>query len=153
MSQTTFLLFFFIFAAGLCTFNAQVKQCDYLMVVNTGPTRGPTYKLSAVIEAIGGDNINTTDIVKKWGDMGRKYTYFLPNSSDRFKYRGGCMPANFCYVGIRGKKGELKPHWYLNNITVATTGEGGIKRFAFFRFNSDNEIAFTYPGISDGECP
>ncbi|KAF5200900.1 hypothetical protein FRX31_009511 [Thalictrum thalictroides] len=150
--HVSILLFFIIFVAGLSTFNAQVKQCEYVMVVNTGPTRGPTYKLSAIIEAIGGSNINTTDIVKKWGAMGKGYTYFLPYSQDRFVYNAPCLPANFCNIGITGKKGELKPHWYINNITVATTGEG-INRLKTFRFLSGNEIEYTYPRIDDGECP
>lgn len=119
--------------------------------MNTGPTRGPTYKLSAIIEAVGGDNINTTNLVKNWGAMGKGYTYFFPNSSDRFKYRGRCMQYSFCNIGIQGKKGELKPHWYINNITVATTSEGDNRLKVFIR--AGDEFAHIYPRIDDGECP
>lgn len=108
------------------------------MTVNTGPTGGPTHKLSAIIEAIGGANVNTTNIVKNWGDMGKRYTYFLPNSSDRFKFKERCMPANFCNIAIGGKKGELNPPWYIKNITIATTGEG-IDRFKTFRIFANHE--------------
>ncbi|OVA12500.1 hypothetical protein BVC80_9011g2 [Macleaya cordata] len=135
------------------TFKAQVtKQCEYEMIVNTGPTRGPTYKLGVILEAIGGKNINTSNVVKNWGDMGRKYTYFLPNSSDRFRTSLPCMEANFCWIGIKGKKGELNPHWYINNVTVSTKGDG-INRFKTFRFITNNEVDFIYPYVSDGECP
>ncbi|KAL5730582.1 hypothetical protein ACHQM5_003385 [Ranunculus cassubicifolius] len=128
------------------------KQCEYLMTVNTGPTRGPNnVKLVTFVEAIGGDNINTSNLIKSWGDMGKGYTYFLPNTSDRFRFRGRCMPANFCNIGIKGKKTEFKPHWYIENITVATTGEGGINRFRTFTFRVQNEFA-SLP-IDDGECP
>ncbi|KAL5730583.1 hypothetical protein ACHQM5_003386 [Ranunculus cassubicifolius] len=127
------------------------KQCEYLMTVNTGPTRGPNFKLAASVEAYGGDNIKTTNLIKRWGIMGKGYTYFLPNTSDRFRHRGRCMPANFCNIGIYGgEKGELKPHWHINNITVATTGEGGINRFRTFTFLN---YEITRLPIDDGECP
>lgn len=104
-----------------------------------------------MLEAVGGDNINTTNLVKRWGAMGKGHTYFLPNSSDRFKYSGPCMPNRFCYIGIRGKKGKISPPWYINKITVLATGEGIRRERTFFRFGE--EVPYTYPGISDGECP
>ncbi|KAF6170464.1 hypothetical protein GIB67_036238 [Kingdonia uniflora] len=128
------------------------KECDYEMVVSTGATRGPSHKLFMLFEMIGGGNINTTDVVKNWGAMGRKYTYFLPNSVDRFKTRRECVARNFCAIGLKGKKGELKPHWYINNITVTTTGDR-INRFREFSFRENNEVPFINPIITDGECP
>ncbi|KAI3996380.1 hypothetical protein MKX01_026848 [Papaver californicum] len=152
---TSFVLHFLVFLAMASTsIKAQAtKQCDYEMIVNTGITRGPSdYKLGVIIEPIGGEgNINTTNLIKNWGAMGRGYTYFLPNSSDRFRTKLPCMLDNFCWIGIKGKKGELKPHWYINNITVSTKGAGGINRLKTFRFLE--EIETVYPDASHGECP
>ncbi|KAK9096742.1 hypothetical protein Sjap_022239 [Stephania japonica] len=150
------LALFLIIAAFFSTLQArEIKDdyCDYEMVVSTGPSRGPSTKLKVILEAIGGHDINTTNVVKNWGAMGPKHTYFLPNSNDIFRTRTRCLEQNFCAVVIQGKKGELKPHWYINNITVATKGPGGIDRFKTFRFISDNEFTSLWPSISDGECP
>ncbi|KAK9105483.1 hypothetical protein Scep_022327 [Stephania cephalantha] len=150
------LALFLIIAAFFSTLQArEIKNdyCDYEMVVSTGPSRGPSTKLKVILEAIGGDDINTTNVVKNWGAMGPKHTYFLPNSNDIFRTRTRCLEQNFCVVLIQGKKGELKPHWYINNITVATKGPGGIDRFKTFRFLFENEFSSLYPPISDGECP
>ncbi|KAI3916675.1 hypothetical protein MKW92_006863 [Papaver armeniacum] len=152
---TSFALHFLIFLATASTsIKAQATlQCDYEMIVNTGITRGPSnYKLGVIIEAIGGEGtINTTNLIKNWGAMGRGYTYFLPNSSDRFRTKLPCMPNNFCWIAIKGKKGELNPHWYINNITVSTKGPGVINRMKTFRFLE--EIETVYPDASHGECP
>ncbi|MCL7030790.1 hypothetical protein MKW94_011148 [Papaver nudicaule] len=152
---TSFVLFFLVFIAISTTLiKAQAtKQCEYEMIVNTGVTKGPSYKLGVVLEAIGGANINTSNVVKNWGAMGRGHTYFLPNSSDRFRAKLPCMVANFCWIGIKGKKGELNPHWYINNVTVSTKGDGGINRLKTFSFGSGNEVDIIYPYASDGECP
>ncbi|MCL7047870.1 hypothetical protein MKW94_020075 [Papaver nudicaule] len=141
---TSFVLFFLVFIAISTTLiEAQAtKQCEYEMIVNTGVTRGPSYKLDVELEAIGGANINTSNVVKNWGAMGRGYTYFLPNSSDKFRTKLPCMVANFCWIGIKGKKGELN-----------TKGDGGISRMKTFRFGSGNEVDIIYPYVSDGECP
>lgn len=134
----------------------QVNECDYVMVIHTGPTRGPTYKLGALIEARGdvsrGQLINTTDLVKNWGDMGAGYRYFLPNTKDRFRTKAPCTNLTICAFFIYGKKGELKPHWYIHNITV-TTKVAGIDRDRVFSLNGDNEVASLYPYLMDGECP
>ncbi|OVA12501.1 hypothetical protein BVC80_9011g3 [Macleaya cordata] len=151
MITTNLFSFFLVFMAISSAFKAQEnKQCEYEMIVSTGPTRGPTYKLGLVLEAVGGKNINTTNMVKHWGDMGLKHTYFLPNSTDRFRTRLPCMVANFCWIGIKGKKGELNPHWFINSVTVSTKGDG-INRFKTFLTNTD--VDFIYPYVSDGECP
>ncbi|KAF9590919.1 hypothetical protein IFM89_000464 [Coptis chinensis] len=153
MAELTLLLFLFIFAASASIFSAQVQQCDYAMVIHTGPTRGPTYKLRVLIEAKGGGNINTTNLVKNWGDMGRKYTYFLPNTKDRFKYQGPCMKGNFCNIILGGgSKKELNPHWYVHNISITTKGEG-IDRVRTFIIFSGNEIDYLNPPLNDGDCP
>ncbi|KAF5186033.1 hypothetical protein FRX31_024382 [Thalictrum thalictroides] len=152
MAQATVLLFFVILAAIASTFHAQVNQCEYVIMIHTGSTKGPTVKLKPLIEAVGGGNINTTNLVKNWGDMGKGHTYFLPNSSDRFKYNGPCFNGRFCYFQLRGKKGELNPHWYVHNITVTTKGEG-IDRVRVF-FSGGVEIDYLYsPPLNDGECP
>ncbi|KAF6170460.1 hypothetical protein GIB67_036234 [Kingdonia uniflora] len=151
MTRVTLLLFFLIFAATASTPKAQVKECEYEMVVSTGPTRGPSHKLRVILEAVGGENINTTNLIKDWGAMGRKYTYFLPNTEDRFKTREACLPYSFCNVYIIGKKGELNPHWYINSITVTTKGDG-INRLKTFSMLDGHEIAYTNPPISKGEC-
>ncbi|MCL7042453.1 hypothetical protein MKW94_010594 [Papaver nudicaule] len=148
---TSFLIFFLVFIATSITL---IKaQCKYEMIVNTGITKGPSnIKLGVIIEPIGGEgNINTTNLIKNWGAMGRGYTYFLPNSSDRFRTKLPCMVDNFCWIGIKGKKGELNPHWHINNITVSTKGSGGIDSLKTFPFLE--EIETVYPYASQGECP
>ncbi|KAL5725990.1 hypothetical protein ACHQM5_009065 [Ranunculus cassubicifolius] len=155
MSQAIILLFL-TFAANFYTFNAQVKQCEYVTTIHTGPTRGPTYKLGALIEMRGdrsrGQVINTTNLVKRWGDMGKGYTYFLPNTRDRFRTTAPCTNRTVCFFILRGKKGELRPHWYIHNITV-TTKVGEIVRDRVFSFDEYNEVATLYPSLADGECP
>ncbi|RZC58363.1 hypothetical protein C5167_005662 [Papaver somniferum] len=152
---TCFVLHFLVFLAMASTsIKAQAtQQCDYEMIVNTGITRGPSNsKLRVIVEAIGGEGtINTTNLIRKWGAMGQGYTYFLPYSSDRFRTRLPCMKDNFCWIGIRGKKGELNPHWYIENITVSTKGPGVINRMKTFQFLE--EIDTVYPDASHGECP
>ncbi|KAK9105492.1 hypothetical protein Scep_022336 [Stephania cephalantha] len=151
---TAYLAFLIIFAAMLSTFQAQVtKYCEHEIVVGTGPSRGPTTKLKMLIEAIGGRNINTTNLIKNWGAMGPKHTYFLPNSLDKFRATLPCLPANFCYVQIGGKKGELVPHWFLNNITVETKGDGIYRIKSFNYFGDDGDVKSIYPYVDDGECP
>ncbi|KAK9091082.1 hypothetical protein Sjap_024259 [Stephania japonica] len=147
-------LLFLVLALLVFTLKAQEmkKLCDYEMVVSTGPSRGPSTKLRVILDAIFGENINTTDVIKRWGAMGPRHTYFLPNSYDKFGVRLPCVEQNFCAILIGGKKGELKPHWYINNITVSTKGDG-IDRFKTFRFLSEHEIESLYPFIGDGECP
>ncbi|KAI3976808.1 hypothetical protein MKX01_008666 [Papaver californicum] len=133
------------------------QQCDYEMIVHTGITRGPSnLKLGVVIEQIGGGAINTTNLIRKWGAMGQGYTYFLPYSSDKFRTKLPCMEENFCWIGIKGKKGELNPHWYIDNLTVSTKGPGVINRMKTFRmktFRFLEEIDIVYPYASHGECP
>ncbi|KAK9105489.1 hypothetical protein Scep_022333 [Stephania cephalantha] len=147
-------LAFLVLALLVFTLQAQEtkKLCEYEMVVSTGPSKGPSTKLRVILEAIFGENINTTDVIKRWGAMGPRHTYFLPNSNDKFRVNLPCVRQNFCAVLIGGKKGELKPHWYINNITVSTKGEG-IDRFKTFRFSSEHEFESVYPYIDDGECP
>ncbi|KAI3974997.1 hypothetical protein MKX01_005108 [Papaver californicum] len=153
---TSFVLHFLVFLAmASISIRAQAatKQCDYEMIVNTGITRGPSnMKLAVIIEPIGGEgNINTTNLIKNWGAMGRGHTYFLPNSSDVFRTRLPCMVHNFCWIGIKGKKGELNPHWYIDTITVSTKGPDVINRMKTFQFLE--EIETVYPYASHGECP
>ncbi|KAL5725986.1 hypothetical protein ACHQM5_009061 [Ranunculus cassubicifolius] len=159
MSPAIIVLFFLTFAANFYTFNAQVKQCDYVTTIRTGPTRGPTYKLGALIEMRGdedtgrqGQLIKTTNLVKNWGDMGKGYTYFLPNTRDRFRTTAPCTNRTVCFFILYGKKGELRPHWYIHNITV-TTKVGEIVRDRVFTLNGDNEVTSLYPMLGDGECP
>ncbi|KAI3976807.1 hypothetical protein MKX01_008665 [Papaver californicum] len=94
---------------------------------------------------------STSIKAQNWGAMGRGYTYFLPNSSDRFRTKLPCMENNFCWIGIKGKKGELNPHRYIKNITVSTKDDGGIDRMKTFQFLE--EIETVYPDASHGECP
>ncbi|MCL7042432.1 hypothetical protein MKW94_000500 [Papaver nudicaule] len=149
---TSFALHFLVFLAMASTsIKAQAtKQCDYEMIVNTGKTRGPSnMKHGVIIEAIGGEGtVRTTNLVKNWGAMGQGYTYFLPNSSDRFRAKLPCMLNNFCWIAIKGKKGELNPHWYIDTITVSTKGAGGIDRMKTLE-----EISTVYPDANHGECP
>ncbi|KAK9105482.1 hypothetical protein Scep_022326 [Stephania cephalantha] len=150
------LALFLIIAASFSALQArEIKDdyCTYEMVISTGASRGPSTKLKVILEAVGGDNINTTNVVKNWGAMGSNYTYFSPNSNDIFRTRLPCLKWSFCNVLIQGEKGELKPHWYINNITVATKGHGINDRFKTFRFLFENEFSSLYPPISDGECP
>ncbi|KAK9091079.1 hypothetical protein Sjap_024256 [Stephania japonica] len=147
---------FLIIAALFSTLQAREipdDYCTYEMVISTGPSRGPLTKLKVILEAVGGDSINTTNVVKNWGAMGPNHTYFLPNSNDIFRSRLPCLKYSFCVVLIQGQKGELKPHWYINNITVATKGPGIINRFKTFPFFVQNEFSTLYPPIGDGECP
>ncbi|KAI3916672.1 hypothetical protein MKW92_006860 [Papaver armeniacum] len=134
---TCFVLHFLVFLAMVSTsIKAQAtQQCDYEMIVNTGITRGPSdSKLGVIVEAIGGEGtINTTNLIRK------------------FRTRLPCMKDNFCWIGIKGKKGELNPHWYIENITVSTKGPGVINRMKTFRFLE--EIDTVYPYASHGECP
>ncbi|KAI3844923.1 hypothetical protein MKX03_019298 [Papaver bracteatum] len=153
---TSFALHFLIFLAMASTSikaQATTQQCDYEMIVNTGITRRPSdYKLRVILSPIGGGpNLNTTNLIKNWGAMGRGYTYFLPNSSDKFRTKSPCMADNFCWIGIKGKKGELNPHWYIETITVSTKGPGVINRMKTFQFLE--EIVTVYPDASHGECP
>ncbi|KAI3860648.1 hypothetical protein MKX03_009353 [Papaver bracteatum] len=140
---TCFVLHFLVFLAMASTsIKARAtQQCDYEMIVNTGITRGPSnLKLGVIVEVIGGEGtINTTNLIRKWGSMGQGFKTRLP-----------CMKDNFCWIGIKGKKGELNPHWYIENITVSTKGPGVINRMKTFRFLE--EIDTVYPYASHGEC-
>ncbi|MCL7022994.1 hypothetical protein MKW94_003049 [Papaver nudicaule] len=165
----TKLLFMFLLVS--CIFISTIKateddedtiygdECDYEIVVSTGKSKGPTnYKLSVVLTTKNGENISTSDFVGEWGDMGRYHTFFQADSESGFMATGPCFTTSFCNIEIGGGNGSngggrLKPHWYINNITVITRGDKINDRTRTFHFfGMHHNIARTNPPVSYGNC-